>query len=434
MNRPLRFLFTTFDGGGNVPPLMTPVTALLARGHAVRVMSDACTRDEIEGTGAQYVPWQVAPNKAQRSRDLDPPDWQMSQVDGLRLMAEFFMGGLSGPYAQDMVAELRREPADLVVNFDMLLGVMAACEAERQAFALLSTCISLFPIPGIPRFGSALPPARTAAEAEALEDVEHALQGAFDAGLPSLNATRGQLGLAPLAHLLDQSLGAQRLFIGTARAFDFPAPACPERFRYIGPLLRDPVWSRSWSAPWAPADTRPLVAVGFSTSFQNHATCLQRIIDACATLPVRVLVTLGGSLRRDELLARDNTFIVDSAPHGEVFPDAAVVVTHGGHGTTLTALRHGVPVLVLPHGRDQGDNAARVHWHGAGLALDKAASTEAIRDAVERLLLEPQFRFAAQKMAFAIQNEIRHSSLIEELEALATSSQKERSCTDISNR
>jgi UDP:flavonoid glycosyltransferase YjiC (YdhE family) len=348
------------------------------------------------------------------------------------MMAEFFMGGLSGPYAQDTVEELRREPVDLVVNFDMLPGVMAGCEARKQAFALLSTCISLFPIHGIPHFGSALPPAKTDAEAKVLEEVELALQGAFDAGLPALNATRAQLGLPPLAHLLDQSLAAGRILIGTARAFDLPTTALPSRFRYVGPLLRDPAWSRSWSAPWAPADERPLVAIGFSTSFQNHVDCLQRIIDSCARLPVRVLVTLGGSLRRDELYARDNSYILDSAPHREVFRDAAVVVTHGGHGTTLTALAHGVPVLVLPHGRDQGDNAARVQWHGVGLSLDKSAPVDAIGRALERLLSEPGYRLAARKMRLAIQKEIHESSVVEELEALATSSRETRSCTEFS--
>ena len=57
-----------------------------------------------------------------------------------------------------------------------------------------------------------------------------------------------------------------------------------------------------------------------------------------APLPVRVLVTLGGSIDRNALRAADNCVLVDSAPHSVVMPLAAFVVTHGGHGTVIRAL------------------------------------------------------------------------------------------------
>src|SRR5262249_37764122 len=149
-------------------------------------------------------------------------------------------------------------------------------------------------------------------------------------------------------------------WLGTARSFDFAPDVLPSYVRYMGPLVRDPARALHWAAPWPAADRRPLIIVGFSTSFQNHAACVQRVIDACAELRVRVLVTLGGSLSHGELVAASNTWIVDYAPHRELMRDAALVVTHGGHGTVMTALVHKVPMLVIPHGRDQGDNAVRV--------------------------------------------------------------------------
>ncbi len=413
------FLFTTFDGGGNVTPILSAVSTLVVRGHGVRVMSDECTRHEIEAAGGRFVPWRVAPNKQQRSRELDPPDWKVSQKDGLRLMSEYFMGGLAAAYAQDTVDELQREPADLVVNFDMLLGVMAACEARRQKLALLSTCISLFPLDGIPPFGSALAPARTDAESAALVEAAREFESIFDSGLPGLNAARAKLDLPPLTHLLAQAAAAQLWCVGSARAFDFPVRDLPAHVRYVGPLLRDPIWAADWNSPLPEGDSRPLVVAGFSTSFQNHAGCLQRIIDACAPLPVRLLLTLGGSIRRDEVIASGNTWVVESAPHGVIMRDAAVVVTHGGHGTLMTALTLGVPVLVLPHGRDQGDNAVRVAWHGAGLALDNKANATEIGNALQLLLNVESYRIASRRLGAAIREEIQNSPLVSELERLA---------------
>ena len=54
----------------------------------------------------------------------------------------------------------------------------------------------------------------------------------------------------------------------------------------------------------------------------------------------------------------------------------AAVVTHGGHGSTLGALAHGVPVVVLPlFALDQWFNAAAVARAGAGVALDAERHT-----------------------------------------------------------
>lgn len=417
---PLDFLFTTFDGGGNVAPIMMVVERLVRRGHNVRVMSDLVNRDEAETAGAEFVPWTRAPSKPKRSRELDARDWAAATPEqGLREIVEHFLCGLALAYAEDVITELARRRADLVVNFDMVLGVMTGCEALRQKLALLSTCISMFPLPGIPPFGAGLAPAKTEAERAMHAEVAAAAMQLFDTGLPALNATRSKLGLGPLAHVLDQANAAQLRLLGTARAFDFPSNDLPDCVRYVGPLIRDPVWSAPWISPWPGDEERPLVVIGFSTSYQNHAACLQRVIDACSGLPVRVLVTLGGSILPSELRAAANTVIVNSAPHNVVLRDAALVVTHGGHGTVMTALMHRVPMLVLPHGRDQGDNAARITERGAGLSLANTAPTEEVRAALDRLLNELPFRLAAQRLGDAVAEEVKQSRVVEVLETLA---------------
>jgi UDP:flavonoid glycosyltransferase YjiC (YdhE family) len=86
-------------------------------------------------------------------------------------------------------------------------------------------------------------------------------------------------------------------------------------------------------------------------------------------------VTLGGVFSPKELVAPANVTVVRSAPHGAVLPLSRVVIAHGGHGTVIKSLGHGKPVLCLPLGRDQKDNAARVEAAGAGLRLSAGAST-----------------------------------------------------------
>jgi UDP:flavonoid glycosyltransferase YjiC (YdhE family) len=106
-------------------------------------------------------------------------------------------------------------------------------------------------------------------------------------------------------------------------------------------------------------------------------------------------------------------------PHGRVLPYADAVVTHAGHGTVIAALAHGLPLVCLPMGRDQHDNAARVAWHGAGLRLSSTSSPARIAAALRTVLDHTAYREAAQRIAKAIIDERPSHAGPDELESLA---------------
>jgi UDP:flavonoid glycosyltransferase YjiC (YdhE family) len=134
---------------------------------------------------------------------------------------------------------------------------------------------------------------------------------------------------------------------------------------------------------------------------------------------MRGLITTGLALVGHTLPAPDNVAVVPSAPHAQVIPQASAVVSHCGHGTALKALSHGVPLLCLPMGRDQVDNAARIVWHGAGIRLKPSASTSAIREALQQLISDNRYKNAALALAGRIRNESSRDRAVEELERLA---------------
>lgn len=422
MPTPLNFLFTTWEGGGNVTPALEAVRKLITKGHKVRVMSEECNRPESEAAGAAFTSWKRAPNrkdrtpKSQAYRDWDAPTPQ----EGLVSVIRDIWCGRALSYAQDVIEELHGNPVDLVVTSEMLFGVMAGCESIPQRFVTFAPNISVTPIPGIPPMGPGLPPARNQYERAIHAEIAKSTSKMFDAGLLSLNAARKELGLQPLAHVLDQIGVAHAELLGTAQAFDFPSDNLPGRTRYIGPQLCDPHWSNPWISPWLASDARPLVVVSFSTTFQNHVTVLQNVIDALAVLPVKVLVTLGGSIKQDDLRPAPNSILVDSAPHSIVMGQATLIITHGGHGTVMRGLLSRLPMLVIPHGRDQNDNAVRITERGAGLSLMPNASVDAIREACFRLLDDPSFSAAAKRLGDLVAAEAENSRLVPELEALAS--------------
>lgn len=213
-----------------------------------------------------------------------------------------------------------------------------------------------------------------------------------------INAARGRFGLSTVDSVADQILEATRVLVLTSRAFELPDVCPPPNVRYVGPQL-DEVFADGW----CPQETdQPLVLVSLSTTDQGQLGLLRRLLDALGQLPVRAVVTVGPAVDPAQFEPADNTTLERFVPHSAVLPHAALVVTHAGHGTVMSALRAGVPLVCLPMGRDQYDVAARVRHHGVGVSLSADADTQALADGIGQVLAEPEYARAARRMATAI--------------------------------
>jgi len=205
----------------------------------------------------------------------------------------------------------------------------------------------------------------------------------------------------------------------TSESFDFHGTVRPPHVRYVGPVLADPPWVGSWKSPWPEGDERKLVVVSLSSTYMKQERLLARVIEALRQAPMRGVVTTGPAIDPSALPAAPNVAIVRSAPHSELFREAAVVVTHAGMGTVTRALCSGVPTVCIPMGRDQPDVAARVVHAGAGLRLRPSAKPAAIRAAVERVADDPGFAAAAREVGARMRADAEAGQAIVELEALA---------------
>jgi MGT family glycosyltransferase len=234
-----------------------------------------------------------------------------------------------------------------------------------------------------------------------------------------VNQARKELGLAPLSSVFDLFARLDRALVLTSPSFDFAAASLPANVRYVGPQLDESTSATPWQGPWGAGDPRPLVVVSFSTTFQRQGNLVHRVIEALGALPVRALVTVGPALDTEWFPEIPNVVVRDYVPHRQVFPQADLIITHGGHGSVMTALACGVPMLCLPMGRDQADVAARVVWRGAGLRISSRSGTDTIRQAVRRMLDEPRFREGARQLAEAMTLDGGGMLAVRELEALS---------------
>ena len=137
--------------------------------------------------------------------------------------------------------------------------------------------------------------------------------------------------------------------------------------RYVGPVLPTRNPAEEWLSPWEPTDLRPLVLVSLSTMpGQASTTLAQGVLDALAQNAIRVVMTTG-ALSPEKLTPPGNAVVFGVLPHGAILPQAALMVTHGGHGSVMGALAHGVPLVCIPGvGADQPIVGERIVVVGAG--------------------------------------------------------------------
>ena len=110
---------------------------------------------------------------------------------------------------------------------------------------------------------------------------------------------------------------------------------------------------------------------------------------------------------------------------------AALVVTHGGHGTAMRALRHGLPMILIPGlAGHQPFVAAAMQEFGAGLALPGDAGVEALRAAAQQILFTPSFKQNARERAKALAGVDGAANAADEVENLLGA---ERSRADTGN-
>jgi MGT family glycosyltransferase len=414
---PLRFLLTSWGNPGNLNPLLTAARRLRQKGHHVRILGEVAQREETAKAGFEALSWRRPAPPTLPSNVGDDPTWTE-----FRVLVTQIMFGSAIDYAADTIDALRSEAADAILTNDFLVGPVIAAEAMGLPCALLSPHISVRPLEGVPIGTSGLIPADTAEYKVAELAARRRFIDLMESQLPALNRARAAYGLVPLSHIFDHYDRADRVLIGLSAAFDFPATRLPANLRYVGPLLDQPSWAQPWTAPWSGRPERPRVLVSLSTSFQNQLSTLKRITAALGRMELDAVVTIGPAMAQETIEAPANVTVLHSAPHDAVMREVSLVITHGGHGTVTRSLTHGVPLLVLPMGRDQADNAARVVARGAGLAIADTATEAEIGQAVARLLTEPQFQAAASRLGQTMAPELGSMAVVAEMEAIAARS------------
>jgi len=416
-----RFLFLMVEAGGNVPPQMSIARRLAARGHDVHVLADRAVEPEAVNAGCHFHTFIHAPQHNMRDKRTDViRDWEPASPPAqIRRMGDHVMFGPSAAYARDLLETIDRVRPDALAVDCLSFGAIIGAEKSGIPAALLIHFLIHAPAEGVTPFGLGLHPAHGLLGRFRDHALLAVMKRLFRFGLAPVNAARQELGLAPVREVFEQLHVLSRSLILTSREYDFVPPGLPEHVRYVGPQLDDPAWPDPWTPPWSTDSRVPLVVVSLGSTYQRQERTFGAIVQALGKLPVRGFAMLG-AVDPPASPPPSNVTVIASAPHRFVFPLASAVVCHGGHGTVMKSLAHGLPLVVMPFGRDQKDNGARVEEAEAGLSLSTNASPARIAATIRRVIEEPGFREGAQRMAAVIERDVREDRAVVEMETLAT--------------
>ena len=339
-------LFVTWDGGGNVNPVLALAPRLAAHGVTPLGFGPPSLAPRFGADGVDYV-----------ARDVPDP-WDVAAM------------------AADVRAACERTGADLAVVDYMLPGALVGADAAGvPQVALVHTLYR-----GLLRDG---------------------YPGPMDmaASVETLDAAAAAAGAPPVSRMADLLDRCARVLVTCPAAFDDEGPPAAANVRHVGPVLETAGADAGWVPP---AGDDPLVVVGLGTTVMDEGPVLQQVLDSLAGEPVRVLATLGAHLDGGELAAPGNATVSGYVRHAAVLAHAAAGVNHGGLGTVLATAAHGVPQVCIPLGREQPHNARAVARAGVGLAVDPADGAGAVRDAVREVLADPHYRKAAAALGATI--------------------------------
>jgi UDP:flavonoid glycosyltransferase YjiC (YdhE family) len=159
-----------------------------------------------------------------------------------------------------------------------------------------------------------------------------------------------------------------------------------------------------------------------STSQDPRQRLLRAALRGLAGLPVRVLATYNRRPPPEPVEVPANARLVEWVSYSRTMPHADIVICHGGHGTMARALACGAAVLAVPVAGDMGENAARLEWSGAGLALpNRFLGASTLRLAVRRLLEDRSYRDRARSISEWSQSHDGPASAAELVEAFGAS-------------
>ncbi len=354
---------------GHLFPFSALLLELSSRGHNIHLRT--MSRGVEMGRSLGFSTDAIDP----RIEAIVHDDWKAANPRAaLRRAVDVFCRRAEYEVADFTDAITQTSPDAVIVDINCW-GALSVADARGVPWACFSPYTPPLQSPGVPPFGLGLAPLAGASGRLRDAALRPIVMGLLEkAVLPLGNDIRASAGAAPVASVDEFMRRAPLMLVASGKPFEYPQTSWGDAVQMIGPCMFEPAMD---TVPdWLTAIDRPIVLVTTSSQQQADAELVTTALTALADEPVHVVATLPAGLPRDVTLA-PNATVCEFVPHGPVLDRAVCAVTHGGMGATQKALARGVPVCVVPFGRDQFEVARRVEVARCGTRLPAKRLTAA---------------------------------------------------------
>ena len=377
----MKLALATWGTEGDIRPFFALAAALVARGHQVRLAyacvdgSDLAALARAAGVADEPVAAayyrdhhaQIVEHAKANFRRRNPlTQLRVILEDTLDPVADELAtaGRALATWADASIIHVMDHP---VVTATTLAGRPYACVTFAPMFATRR-----MPPIGAPHLGRLGNAALWALAGRVMERVM----------APRVNAVRAALGAPPVRGVAQRLLDEARLALVAmspallARPDDWPAhvAVCGELALGAAPEPVAPALAAFLDAGPPPV----FFTLGSMGALDPERTAVtaRAAVEACAAAGLRCVIQVPPAIA---LPAASHACVIDRAPHAAVFPRAALVIHHGGAGTTHAVVRAGRPSLVIPHAVDQYYWADQLHRHRVAARPLRAPKVTAAR-------------------------------------------------------
>lgn len=429
-----RVVIATWGSFGDLHPYMALALELKARGHRAVIAAAPYYREKIEAAGINFHPMRP---------DLPPPDSKESDEiihratdmrEGPRyVFTELLIAHIRESYADAVEAVKAEGGADLFITHSV--PPIGALVADTTGVKWVSTVLAPIPFvsaydpPSVPQYPSlrgfvALHPS--------IAKVVFGLgKRTTNSWWRPISQLRKELGLPEGRNPIFEGQHSPTLVLALfSSVLAQVQPDFPPRTIITG----FPFYDRKDEAPPAPELLRfldqgepPILFTLGSSAVWIAQDFYEISIEAARQLKQRALLLIGDERNRPAAPLPEGIAAFDYAPHSLVMPRACLNVHQGGIGTTGQALRAGKPMLVVPYGQDQPDNARRCAELGVARVIPRSRYTlKTALDQLSELLNNPSYAQKADEVGQRVRSENGASKACDAIEEVLLSDERIR--------
>lgn len=363
---------------GHLYPFCALLEELAGRGHRVHVRTQAAGVALCRQLGFEAEP--VDPRIEELQNDDTIGGVLRAATDTVRVLTR-----RAALEVADSERAIDGISPDLVIVDSNCWGAISRLETRGLPWVVFSPFTPYLRSPGSPPFGAGARP--WAGPWGRIRDwgVGLVTRWVFDRPFRhGMGPVRAALGL-PRVRTADALLRrAPALLVASGKPFEYRHTDWGPSVDLIGPASFEP--ATSVRPGWLDEIEEPIVLVTTSSVPQADERLVQTAIAALDGRALHLVATSPARAISADVDRRRVT-LAQFVPHSLLLDRAVCVITHGGMGITQKALSRGIPVCVVPFGRDQFEVARRVEVARCGSRLPaRRLGTATLRTAIDEAM------------------------------------------------